>query len=127
MLSHRNPLGYRTLLTRKQANEIFRLTENFVSIAFEYFRKNTTRISVHPCDTLKLDMKIFIKAKPSSKINGIEQIDECHFIVSVKEPPVQGRANVAIIEILADYFKTNKGQIKMLSGLRSKEKTFLIQ
>lgn len=31
MLSHRNPLGYRTLLTWRQANEIFELTEEFIT------------------------------------------------------------------------------------------------
>lgn len=30
MLSHRNPLGYRTLRTWQQANEIFELTEKFI-------------------------------------------------------------------------------------------------
>jgi len=31
MLSHRNPLGYRTLRTWTQANELFELTEKFVT------------------------------------------------------------------------------------------------
>lgn len=31
MLSHRNPLGYRTLRTWQQANELFELTEKFVA------------------------------------------------------------------------------------------------
>lgn len=31
MLSHRNPLGYRNLLTWRQANEIFELTEKFTT------------------------------------------------------------------------------------------------
>ena len=31
MLSHRNPLGYRTLLTWRQANEILELTEKFIA------------------------------------------------------------------------------------------------
>jgi len=31
MLSHRNPLGYRSLRTWQQANELFKLTEKFVA------------------------------------------------------------------------------------------------
>jgi len=37
---------------------------------------------------------------------SVELIDETHLVMSVKEPPVQGRANTAVIEQLADYYNT---------------------
>src|SRR3989338_9497975 len=49
-------------------------------------------------------MKIFVKTKPRSKQERVEKIDETHFIVAVKEIPIEGRANKAIIKALADYF-----------------------
>lgn len=48
------------------------------------------------------------------------------FKVSVKEPPMQGKANVAITKALAEYFKVSNSQVKLVSGLSSKQKVFEI-
>lgn len=67
-------------------------------------------------------MKIFVKAKPNAKENKVEKIDENHFAVSTKEPPTNGRANQAILRLLADYFGISPSQIKFISGLTSRNK-----
>ncbi|MBI3638609.1 DUF167 domain-containing protein [Candidatus Wolfebacteria bacterium] len=67
-------------------------------------------------------MNIFVSAKPNSKNEEVLKIDETHFMVKVKEPPVEGRANQAIISALADYFKTSASKIKIKSGFTSKQK-----
>lgn len=48
-------------------------------------------------------MKIFVQAKPGSREEKVEQTDGTHFTVSVKEPPVQGKANRAIVDALAKH------------------------
>jgi uncharacterized protein (TIGR00251 family) len=67
-------------------------------------------------------MKINVKAKPSSREEKVEKIDENNFTVSVKEPPVQGRANLAIRNALAIYFKTGTANVKIVSGHTSRSK-----
>lgn len=67
-------------------------------------------------------MKIFVKVKPNSKIEKIEQIDKDHFIISVKEPPIEGMANRAVIRALADYFKISPYQIDIIFGRTSRQK-----
>lgn len=67
-------------------------------------------------------MRIFIQAKPSAKEQKIEKIDETHFKVWVKEPPIQGKANYAILEALAKYFNTSKSHLKIISSWTSKQK-----
>ncbi len=67
-------------------------------------------------------MRISVKAKPSARENKVEKIDDVSFIVSVKEPPVQGRANKAIIEELSEYFGVNISMISILSGHTSRNK-----
>lgn len=71
-------------------------------------------------------MKIFVKTKPRSKEERVEKIDDTHFIVSVKEPPVQGRANVAIAKALAEYLGVSASSIALASGFSSKAKTFIL-
>ena len=67
-------------------------------------------------------MKINVKAKPNSKQEKIEKIDEQNYIVSVKEPPEKGKANNAIKNALALYFKTGSSNIKIISGYTSRNK-----
>lgn len=71
-------------------------------------------------------MKIFIQAKPNAREEQIEKIDEMHFIVAVKEPPVQGRANAAIQKALAEHFGVAPARVRLVSGYSSKQKMFEI-
>ncbi|MCX6764993.1 MAG: DUF167 domain-containing protein [Candidatus Nealsonbacteria bacterium] len=67
-------------------------------------------------------MKIFIKAKPNSKVEKIEKMSDNVFIVWVREPAEDGKANKAIIEALAEYFKVSKSSVNIVSGHTSKTK-----
>lgn len=67
-------------------------------------------------------MRIFVKAKPNSREEKIEKIDEQNYIVSVKEPPIKGKANEAIRNALAVYFKTGSANVKIISGNTSRNK-----
>ena len=69
-------------------------------------------------------MKIFVKAKPLSKEEKIEKIDEINFIIAVKEPPKDGKANRAIVRALALYFNVAPSRINLISGFSSKQKVF---
>ncbi|MCM8780428.1 MAG: DUF167 domain-containing protein [Candidatus Omnitrophica bacterium] len=67
-------------------------------------------------------MKILVKVKSNARQEKIEKISKNQFQVWVKEPPQNQRANRAVIEVLSNYFGISKSQIKITSGLRSKQK-----
>ena len=67
-----------------------------------------------------------MKAKANAKKEQVEQIDETHFVVQVKAPPVEGKANDAILKALANHFDIAPSRIKMVSGRTAKQKIFLI-
>ncbi len=67
-------------------------------------------------------MKIFIKLKPGAKENRVERINEKSFVISVKDPPINGKANEAMIRLLANYFGTTKTSVKIISGFTSRQK-----
>jgi len=71
-------------------------------------------------------MKIIVKAKPNSREDKIEKISENEFVVSVKAPPIDGKANVAIIELLARYFNKNKSLVNIISGQWARTKVIEI-
>lgn len=67
-------------------------------------------------------MKIFVKAKPNAREEKVEKIDDLNYVVSVKEPPVKGKANEAIRNALAVYFKTGSSCVKIISGFSARNK-----
>lgn len=44
------------------------------------------------------------------------------FIVKVKEPLEEGRANQTVIKVLAKHFGVPQSQVKILSGFKSRSK-----
>lgn len=66
-------------------------------------------------------MKIQVEVKPNSKTEEVSQEGDS-FIVKVKEPPKEGRANRAVIKLLAEHFGVPQSQVKILSGFKSKNK-----
>lgn len=66
-------------------------------------------------------MKVKVKVKPNSKTEELSQAGDT-FVVKIKEPPKEGRANQAVIKLLAKHFGVSQGQVRILSGLRSRNK-----
>lgn len=71
-------------------------------------------------------MKIHAQIKPNSKhFEGVELKDGV-YIVRVKPPAIEGKANIRAIELLAQYFGVSKTQVKLARGAASKYKIFEI-
>ena len=70
----------------------------------------------------EINMKLFIAVKLRAKEEKVEKIDNTHFTVATKEPPIQGRANRAIIKTLADYLNIAPSRLQIVSGHTSRQK-----
>lgn len=66
-------------------------------------------------------MRYQIKAVPNSKEASIEQEGNV-LKVKIDAPPIGGRANQRLIEILADYFNIQQSRVKIISGHISRNK-----
>jgi hypothetical protein len=75
-----------------------------------------------PWNKRNLTVKIFVKVKPKAKETKIEKVDENQFQIWVKEAPHKGKANKALIEIIAEYFNVPKSKVKIVSGVASRQK-----
>ncbi len=71
-------------------------------------------------------MKIIIKAKPGAKEDKIEKVDEANYIVHVQAPPIDGKANAAIIKILAAHFDVSQSLVEIISGHMARVKVIEI-
>ena len=71
-------------------------------------------------------MKIQVKVKPNSRTEEVIQENDS-FLIKVKEPPKEGKANQAIIKLLARHFGVSQSQVRIVSGLKSKVKVIEIE
>lgn len=91
---------------------------------------------------MKTKMKIMVRVKTRAKEEKVERVGQDGldlkidkvgekaelplYKVSVKEAPVAGRANEAVIKALADYFEVAPGRVRLITGQTSKQKIFEI-
>ena len=64
-----------------------------------------------------------IVVKPRSSVEGIGPMKADRLCVSVNSPPVDGKANAAVIRVLADVFGVPKGAISIIRGETGRKKT----
>lgn len=69
-------------------------------------------------------MKITVQVKTKSKMEGVEKISDDCYLVRVNVPPIEGRANKRVMELLAEYFGVAKSQVNLLRGEKGKVKIF---
>jgi len=67
-------------------------------------------------------MKYTIKIKTNSRKNEVTLSEDGTLTIFVTVPPVEGKANEKLIELLSEYFKKPKQCISIVAGLRSKTK-----
>ncbi len=71
-------------------------------------------------------MKIFVYVKANAKESQVEKIDDTTYKVSVKAPPVEGKANKEVEEVIARHFGFPVSKVFIVSGFKSKSKVVAI-
>ena len=72
-------------------------------------------------------MKVFVKVKTGSKNEFIAKTGDNSFTVSVREAPVDDRANWAIIRAIAQHFKVAQSRVNIMSGFKSRQKVLEVE
>ncbi len=67
-------------------------------------------------------MRISFKIIAGSKVFAISKLDEHSYRLKIKSPPIDGKANKEIVEYFSKAFKIAKSNVKIISGLYSKNK-----
>lgn len=63
-----------------------------------------------------------VKVKPNSKQQAVEELADGTLTAHLKSPPVDGKANKELIELLSEKFDVPKSYIRIKSGLSSRTK-----
>ncbi len=72
-------------------------------------------------------MKIIVKVKPSSRRNEVKMIEEGEYEVATTATPEKGKANQAVIDLLAEHFGIARSRIGILAGHTSRSKIIEIK
>lgn len=67
-----------------------------------------------------------VKVKPGAKTESITPGLKGEIVIKVRARPVEGAANMAVIEALSKYLGIAKSRISLESGAKSKAKRFAI-
>lgn len=71
--------------------------------------------------------QVIVHVKPGSKKGSAIQTSLTgELLVFVREPAIDGKANRAVIELLAKYFEVPKSHVTLISGRTSRQKRFKI-
>jgi uncharacterized protein YggU (UPF0235/DUF167 family) len=75
----------------------------------------------------QLTKRITVQVKANTRgTPGVEMAPDGVFIVSVREPAIDGRANGAVIQLVADFFDLPKSMVQIVRGHTSRFKTLEI-
>ncbi len=72
-------------------------------------------------------MKITVQVKLNSKKEMIEKLADDSYLIRIRVPPVDGKANERIIELLSKQFNCPKSAIQLISGHKGKKKIFSVE
>ena len=75
-------------------------------------------------------MKIRCKIKPNSKKGNLIKRSQDEngefFEIFVREPAIEGKANLVVIKLLAEEFGVSKSRVSLKTGVKSRFKIFEI-
>jgi len=64
---------------------------------------------------------IQVKVKPNARVSSLREQGGT-WIAQVKAPPVDGKANAALVELIAEHFGVSKSKVTIKSGLSGRLK-----
>lgn len=63
-----------------------------------------------------------VKVKPNARVSALEQQPDGSWLAQLKSPPVDGKANLELIALVAQYFGRRKSQVSIRSGASGRMK-----
>jgi len=65
---------------------------------------------------------IQVRVKPNARVSVLEEADDGPWLAQLKSPPVDGKANKELIELIARHFGCPKSAVSIRSGASGRTK-----
>jgi uncharacterized protein len=63
-----------------------------------------------------------VRVKPNSRTSALSQEEDGTWLARLRSPPVDGKANQELIELIAGHFRCRKSAVSIKSGARGRVK-----
>lgn len=67
-----------------------------------------------------------VRVKPNARVAELLREDDGTYLARVKAPPVEGKANEALVALVAEAFGVRKAQVSIRRGASSRVKLVVI-
>jgi uncharacterized protein (TIGR00251 family) len=68
-----------------------------------------------------------VKVKPNAREADLSELEDGTWLARVKAPPVDGKANAALIALVAKHFGVRKAQVSIKSGASARVKLVSVE
>jgi uncharacterized protein (TIGR00251 family) len=68
-----------------------------------------------------------IKVKPRSRTSSLVQMSDGTWVANLKSPPVDGKANAELVELVAEHWKCRKADVTIKSGASGRMKLVKVE
>jgi uncharacterized protein YggU (UPF0235/DUF167 family) len=65
---------------------------------------------------------LHLKVKPTARVDALEQLDDGSWLAQVRAAPVDGKANAAVIALVAQHFDVARSRVRIRSGAGARQK-----
>ena len=72
------------------------------------------------------DLELFVHAQPGARTTEVQGLHGAALKIRVRARPVEGAANEALVEFLAEHFQVPRRRCVLVSGDTSRQKRFRI-
>jgi uncharacterized protein (TIGR00251 family) len=70
---------------------------------------------------------ITVKVKPRARTSTLERAEDGTFVARLKSPPVDGRANHELIDLVAQWFGCRRSSVEIKTGTSSRTKLVIVR
>ena len=70
--------------------------------------------------------RLEVKVKPNARRNALTAQEDGGWLAEITAPPVDGKADAALIALVAKHFGCPKGTVTVKSGTASRRKVLLV-
>jgi uncharacterized protein len=74
-----------------------------------------------------MTMTLRVKVKPNARASSLVQEPDGTWLARLKSPPVDGKANEELVELVAGHFHCRKSAVLIKSGGSSRMKVLTVQ
>lgn len=72
-------------------------------------------------------LRMDVRVVPRSRESRLEELPDGTWKARLKSPPVDGRANLELVSLIAEHFKCRKADVGITSGAGSRSKRVIVQ